>query len=190
MKYLLMLLMTFLLCIGDGLPVYAQGKKIPDKPKVAKKVVKPAPIAITASADDAGMAKDAAAKTIKDTKDPAAANKEVIDATFATVEEANKYFAKRKDGTKTAFMWAALVAAILKLFIALIRRISPLFKKTRGKWIIRFVTLAAGAGVAILANIVGGMSWLDAVIVFFGGPGAILITEYQKMIPFLRPKKE
>jgi len=123
-------------------------------------------------------------------EEPEVTNEEVLNAAFKTVEEAQKYFKDREADTKKAFLWAALVAAILKLLIALIRRTSPFWKQTRGKWVIRLITLTLGVAAGVIGNLALGMPWWDAVVVFFGGPGAVLLTEYQKMIPFLTPKKE
>ena len=53
---------------------------------------------------------------------------------------------------------------------------------------LRLITLTVGAAAAILANVVAGMDWWNAIIVFFSGPGSVLLTEYQKMV--VKSKKE
>lgn len=153
-----------------------------------------APVAVAASAPSVHMAtptvEHKATPTVEHKAAPEATNEEVLAAAFKTVEEAQKYFKDRESSTKKAFVWALMVAALLKLLISLIRRTSSFWKKTKGKWVIRLITLTLGAAAGILANVGLGMPWWDAVTIFFGGPGAVLLTEYQKMIPFLTPKKE
>jgi len=112
---------------------------------------------------------------------PDASTEEVIEAAFATIEEAQEYFKARESDTKKAFVWAAVLAALLKLLIMVIRRTSPFWKKRKGKTVIRLLTITLGIGAGVLANLAIGMPWWDAVTIFLGGPGAILLTEYQKV---------
>jgi hypothetical protein len=112
---------------------------------------------------------------------PDATTEEVLSAAFKTVEEAQKYFNERKSSTKKAFVWAGVLAAVLNLLIMFISRTSPFWKKRKGKTLIRVITITLGLAAGILANVAVGMPWWDAATVFLGGPGAILLKEYQKV---------
>lgn len=158
---------------------------------VGKGSVKP----VTPNSGDGAMKASIHAKVdLEVTPDPSpvvvVTNEEVAGAAFKTVHEAQKYIEGRKDKSKSALLLAAVIAALLKFLIALIRRTSPFWKKTRGKWVIRMLTLTLGLVAGVVANYALGMSWMDAVVVFMGGPGAVIITEYQKLIPFLRGKPD
>ena len=125
-------------------------------------------------------------------KDPALEGsvEEVMAAAGETAKVATDYFTGNKEGDKTAKAvgLAMIIAVLLKLLLALLKVTSPFWKETKGKWVLRLITLTVGAAAAILANVVAGMDWWNAIIVFFSGPGSVLLTEYQKMV--VKSKKE
>jgi hypothetical protein len=115
---------------------------------------------------------------------------EVVDAAKDTIDAVGKLTTGDVGAnTKKALVWAAIAAALIKLLLALLKLTGPFWKSDKAKLVIRLLTLTLGAVAGALASVVGGLPWWDAVIVFMGGPGAILLTEYQKSIPFLAPKK-
>jgi len=115
---------------------------------------------------------------------PEGSVEEVIKATAETAKVATEYFTGSKEGDSTAKAvgLAMLISVILKMLLALLKLTSPFWKESKGKWALRAITLAVGAAAAILANMAGGMPWWNAIIVFFSGPGSIVLTEYQKMV--------
>jgi hypothetical protein len=165
------LLLTALLAAFMCAPAFAR-----DAPSASPTAVHGVSVTVEHTADDPVVAEGS--------------TEEVIAAAAETLSEADKYFKARKEGISTALILCGAIAALLKLLLSLLRLTSPFWKTTRGKWVLRLITLTIGAIAGVLASVAGGMPWWDALIVFFGGPGAMLIAEYQKMIPFLRPKKE
>ena len=83
--------------------------------------------------------------------------------------------------------WLALAIILIQLLVFGIKRFAPkTFMKQWGS-----VTVAGlAAGMALLARVVGGASWVEAAIVFASGPGASLIIDTAHAFGILKRSEE
>lgn len=142
---------------------------------------------------------DTSKKVEKEVKDAVDVDKEVspievVDAAAELIGEAKQYFddGKKAAGSQTAsiIVWTGVAAALLKLLLALLKITSPFWKQTRGKLVLRLICVLVGVVFGVVSYMGLGYTWYDSAITVLGGPGAILITELQKMFPFLRRSDE
>jgi hypothetical protein len=90
-----------------------------------------------------------------------------------------KYDALRdamRDKSPTLLLWAAMLAAALKLMLSLFSRYVLKESKTWTKWI----ALGAAVPIALLSHYAGGFSLFDSLVFAGAGPGAIIIHELLK----------
>jgi hypothetical protein len=86
-------------------------------------------------------------------------------------------------GADKAMVWMLILATVFKLALSgikLIKSKTQWFAKKKAKAIIKYSTLGLGALAALLFNVVGGMGWLEAGMIFLSGPVAVAIHEYTK----------
>jgi hypothetical protein len=77
--------------------------------------------------------------------------------------------------------WMALLAAIFKLLISLLKMASTWFKE-KGKNYIRIATLVLGGGLFIVLTIGAGKEWWEALILALSGPMSLAIHEITKLV--------
>jgi len=97
---------------------------------------------------------------------------------------------KAAKGDKTAMFLAisGLIAAILKLLLWAARTwFRKLFEKG---FVLRIICVVVGFAVYLLSDFAAGVEWYNALILALGGPGAILITELQKIGRDIAASKE
>lgn len=116
---------------------------------------------------------------------------EVVKEAGAVAAAAGEYFTGSKEGDAAAkkFGLLALITTVLKLLLSLLKMASSFWSETRGKWVLRIITLGLGVVIAIVSSMAIGMPWWDAVLLGLSGPGAVALHEYQKLIPALSKKK-
>jgi len=99
------------------------------------------------------------------------------------VVDAAKDLKGKKDGTSMALLIMALLGTIFKLLLSAIKSIKKStnwFHAKKAKRILKYTTAGLGAASALAANLVFGMSWLEAGIILLSGPVAVAIHEYTK----------
>lgn len=111
---------------------------------------------------------------------------EIVEGVADVVDDIAGIKAAGKDRTAIAFAVAALIASLLKIGLAVLKRWGPSWFK-RGD-VLRLVCALVGLGAFVAASIVPGVSWTEAMILALGGPGAIVITELSKVIAPNKPK--
>lgn len=106
--------------------------------------------------------------------------------TVAVTEAKDAYDRLRAapDDVSTAPLWAALIAALLKLALSILYAI----RKSRPKQWLSWALLGLAVPIALLSYYALGNSWLAAVIHAGGGPGAVLVHELIKAVT--KPKAE
>jgi len=85
--------------------------------------------------------------------------------------------------TPKAMVWMLILATFFKLALSalkLIKAQTKWFTAKKAKRIIKYTTLGLGAVAALLFNFVGGMGWMDAILIFLAGPVSVAIHEYTK----------
>lgn len=172
------ILAAFAACL-IAIPAKAEEKKPESKPAATEAVTEKAK-------EDANKEIEKAVNT--EEKVDAA---EVVAAAGELIGEAKNLFDKGKgeaaDQTMSALKWTGIAAAALKLLLMLLKLVAPFFKNGL---VIRLACVAVGVAFGIFSYMGLGYEWYNAIIMVLSGPGAILITELQKTIPFLRAKKE
>lgn len=73
------------------------------------------------------------------------------------------------------FAWAGLIAAILKILIQLLERLTKLTDK--GKKVIPLIAMGIGVLIAMLSKFAMGTTWFDAILLGGAGPGAVFVNE-------------
>ena len=102
------------------------------------------------------------------------------------IDTAKNLKSTSEDAGKLVAM-SALLAAIFKLLLSLLKLTSGLFKN---KVVPKLTALSLGLLVYVFANLALGMPWLDALILALSGPGAIVFHEITKLIPIVREAKD
>lgn len=120
-----------------------------------------------------------------ETADEVAKDVDVSDAVkdVTDVVEAAKDLKGKKDGTSMALLITALLGTIFKFMLSgikLIKKKTKWFHAKKAKRIVKYTTAALGAASALTANLVFGMSWIEAGIILLSGPVAVAIHEYTK----------
>lgn len=175
MKFLTGVFVALLLCS----PVYGQ------QPATQ-------PVAAQPAATDVSPTTVALPADVSGTTNALEAAKDVLTEGKVVITVANEYFTGSKDGDEAAKKLGlfALITAILKLLLSLLKLTGAFWKEDRGKWVLRVVTLTLGIVVAVVSSLAAGMPWWDAVFLGLSGPGAVALHEYQKLIPALNKKKK
>jgi hypothetical protein len=113
---------------------------------------------------------------------------DIVSGVGDIVDKAKDYKGAEGSGKLVGLM--ALLAAIFKLLMSAIKLISKtFFKSTKGKNIIKLVTLLLGVGTFIVSNIALGQTWWEALILSFSGPMAMVLHEFTKLVPAIRKAK-
>jgi len=102
-------------------------------------------------------------------------------ADISDVVDATKGLSDSKEGKATLIM--LLLGAIFKLLLSgikLIKAQTKWFHAKKAKRIVKYTTLGLGAAAALMANLVFGMSWIEAGIILLSGPISVAIHEYTK----------
>lgn len=132
-------------------------------------------------------AQDAPAVTALDTnldnvptgKEVAADFKDVVDAVLDT--KVSKDAAE--EGVTRAMAIAAVIATLLKLLLSFLKLFAVHTKIFKSKNTPRLIALGVGTAAFLAANIGAGVTWWEALIIAGGGPGAVLLHEFLKMVP-------
>jgi len=180
----------FALLLMAAAPASAPAPKPASAPAVAvgAGTVATVPAPASAPATPAGIAVAPAAPA-----SPAAEHvptpSEVVKEAGQVVAAAGEYFSGTKgEAEAKKFGLLALIAAVLNLLISLLKLTGNFWSETRGKWILRLVSLSLGVVVFIVSSMALGMPWWDAVTLGLAGPGAVVMQEYKQLLPFLRKK--
>ncbi len=165
MRTLISLLACFL--FTPGLALAADGGPAPN-PTVAEVMVAPpsGTVAVDTDLDHKPIPKDLATE---------------VGEIVAAVDKLQDAGA---DKAGLALAIAAMIAAIGKLLLSLLKLASGFFKKRN---VPRVIALGLGVVVFAAATVVGGASWWEALIMAGGGPGMILFHELTKLIPVSDP---
>lgn len=102
-------------------------------------------------------------------------------ADVGEVVGAAKGLGSSKDGKATLIM--ILLGAIFKLLLSgikLIKGKTNWFRAKKAKRIVKYTTLGLGALAGLMANLIFGMSWIEAGIIVLSGPISVAIHEYTK----------
>jgi hypothetical protein len=97
------------------------------------------------------------------------------------VVEAAKGLEGSKEGKALLIM--VLLGTLFKFFLSAIKLIKAQtnwFHAKKAKRIIKYTTLGLGAASALVANLMFGMSWLEAAIILLSGPVSVAVHEYTK----------
>lgn len=86
-----------------------------------------------------------------------------------------------KTNVSKSLLWAALLAAIFKLLLSLLKATTGIWQSAIGKDYTRLATLALGALVFGLTHYAGGHGFQDSLLLSLSGPGAIVIHEFTKI---------
>jgi len=101
------------------------------------------------------------------------------------------YNAAKKAGDKTAVRlgFMALLAAVFKILLSLLKFTSDFWKGTTGKLVLRISTLVLGIAVFLTAHLAAGESWTNAALLAVSGPLAIAVHElFDVIMPLLQKK--
>jgi ADP-dependent phosphofructokinase/glucokinase len=74
-----------------------------------------------------------------------------------------------------------ILGAVFKFLLSTIKVLGKnieWFKTQTGKRVIKYSTIALGGAAGLMANLVFGMSWLEAAEIFVSGPLAVALHEY------------
>ena len=97
------------------------------------------------------------------------------------VVSAAKALGDSGEGKATLIM--ILLGALFKLLLSgvkLVKSQTKWFHAKKAKRIVKYTTLGLGAAAALMANLVFGMSWIEAGIILLSGPLSVAIHEYTK----------
>ena len=83
--------------------------------------------------------------------------------------------------------WLALALVLIQLLVFVIKKMAPkAFMKTWGS-----VTVAGlSAAAAVVASVIGGASWLEALVVFASGPAMSLLIDFGNAAGILKRSDE
>lgn len=90
-----------------------------------------------------------------------------------------RYKALKANSDKSAKMllWAALIAAGLKLLLS---GVNLLAGRKPTKWL-AWIAMGLAVPIALLSHFAGGHSWFDSLVYAGAGPGAIVVHELMKL---------
>ena len=69
----------------------------------------------------------------------------------------------------------ALLAAIFKVLLSILKVVSKWFKSEKGKLVLKLSTLVLGFGTFLVTHLTMDMSWYEALWLSLSGPGALVI---------------
>lgn len=107
---------------------------------------------------------------------PAPAPTSALDELAALKDKYDELRAAQKGKSPTLLLWAALIAAALKVALSLFTRY--VFKESKS-WM-KWVALGAAVPIALLSHFAGGFSLFDSLVFAGAGPGAIIFHELLK----------
>lgn len=127
------------------------------------------------------------------TDEPASPVKEIVGG----VKEVIKKVGEVKKGENTAgekipmlLAIMALLAAIFKVLLSLLKVMSKFFKSSKGKTVMRLITVILGFATYLVSSMAMKMPWYEALTLSISGPGALVIHELSLVIPWLKNVKE
>lgn len=82
-----------------------------------------------------------------------------------------------------------LLAAIFKFLLSGLKLSTPFWKGTRGKALLKVITITLGLAAGFAAQLGMGEHWWDAITVGLSGPLAVAFHEYTYLIPTLAKKR-
>ena len=122
--------------------------------------------------------------------DKVTVNDVITNATEVAAAVKNYQDAK-KAGDKTAIRLGimALLAAVFKILLSVLKFTSDFWKGTKGKLVLRLSTLVLGVAVFFTAHMAAGESWVNAGLLAVSGPLAIAVHElFDVILPLLQKK--
>jgi hypothetical protein len=99
------------------------------------------------------------------------------------IQTKKDYFQVKKEADKhvTNLALLALLSAICKVVVSLLRLAMPFFRSEKSSNAIRFVTLGIGVFVFLFSHLAAGESVLDSIILGACGPFSVVVHEYSKL---------
>jgi len=132
-------------------------------------------------------------KTVKVAKDVPTSQPASQPTVNEIVDGAKDVMAKAKElsAAKTGrlLILFALLAAVFKLLLSVVKVINPWFGSDKGKKALRITTLVLGLGTYLVTNLAMKMPWYEAIWLACSGPGALMIHELSMLIPWFSSMK-
>lgn len=107
------------------------------------------------------------------------------------IEAAQAQTEKKEETDTTArnILIAGMIATGLRVLYTLMKAWKGFFTTEKQKAGFKIAALSIGVLAFLLTNVGLGMSWVNSLILAGGGPGAIMVHEFTKLIPILTGKK-
>lgn len=96
---------------------------------------------------------------------------------------------EEKDTTVRNLIYAGIIATGLRVLYSVMKAWKGFFVTEKSKAWFKVAALSVGVLAFLLTNVGLGMSWVNSLILAGGGPGAVAVHEFTKLIPILRGQK-
>lgn len=97
---------------------------------------------------------------------------------------------KEEDTTAQNILIAGMIATGLRILYSVMKAWKGFFTTERQKAGFKIAALFIGVLAFVFTNLGLGMSWMNSLILAGGGPGAIMIHEFTKLLPIMMGRKK
>lgn len=97
---------------------------------------------------------------------------------------------KEEETTARNILIAGMIATGLRILYSVMKAWKGFFTTERQKAGFKIAALSVGVLAFVFTNLGLGMSWVNSLILAGGGPGAIMVHEFTKLIPIMMGKKK